>query len=119
MGDYPALVDGVAVETSAKLVVDAAEGHLVQGLVDDDVQPVLAGDVVSGEGELDGGGVGEFRGAAKSAVDYVEALTYGLEGGVDGRVMELGGLPLPCTVSFPRCSLILRAFSKAEGLSSL
>ena len=32
--------------------------------------------------------MGEFRGAAKSAVDYVEALTYGLEGGVDSGVLE-------------------------------
>ena len=88
MGDYPAFVDGVAVETAAKLVIDSAEGHLIQGLVDDDVQPVLAGGVVSGEGKLDGGGVREFRGASEAAVDYVEALTYGLEGGVDGRVLE-------------------------------
>ena len=50
VGDYPAFVYGVAVKASPKLVIDAAEGHLIQGLVDDDIQPVLAGGVVSGEG---------------------------------------------------------------------
>src|SRR5712664_2353285 len=90
MGDEPAFVDGIAVKTAGELIVDAAAGYFFEGGFGYGEEMFFLGLLVALENEVDGGGVGKFRGAAEAAVLYVEQLRDGIDLGGDDAGIEFG-----------------------------
>ncbi len=102
MRDVPVAVHGVAVEAAAELVAEAAVGHGAEGFGGHFERPVglafvaFLGSplVVDAEEEVQGGGAGEFGGAAEAALVVVEAageVVVGFAEDVGGIEVGLGG----------------------------
>ncbi len=84
MRHQPALVDRIAREAAAEVIVDAALRHAVEGELDNFGEPSLVGPRIGAPQHLQRGALREFGRAAKSAVDRIEYA-----GDRGGRGVEL------------------------------
>ncbi len=90
MGDEPAFVDGVTVETTSELVIDAAASHFFEGCFSHREEMFFFRLLVTLEDEINGRRVWKFRSAAEAAVLDVEKLGDGFDLGVDGAQIKFG-----------------------------
>src|SRR5260370_23540280 len=88
VGDEPAFIDGIAMETAGELVVDAAASHFLEGGFGHCQEMLFFCLLVALEDEVDVGGVRDFGGAAEAAVFDVEELGDGFDLRVDDAEME-------------------------------
>ena len=77
--DAPALVNRIAVEAAADLIVDAAESHAFEGAFGNVEQVRIARGLIALEKQVDSACVREFRGLAKAAVLLVEEMQRGFD----------------------------------------
>ncbi len=84
----PLLVDAIAVESAAELVVHAALGHGAQGLLQHAHALLVAGALGVAQQELEGHGLGKLGGAAKAAVVRLELVCQRTEGVVEQLVAQ-------------------------------
>jgi hypothetical protein len=71
MGHEPLLIDRVAVEPAAELVIDPARGHLLQGVFDHFERATVACAPVAAQQKHQGHRSREFRSASETAVPPV------------------------------------------------
>src|SRR5437879_8114641 len=77
-------------QAAGELVVDASAGHFFEGGFGHGEKVFFFGLLVTLEDEIDGRGVREFRGAAKTAVLDVKKLGHGFDLRIDDAEIEIG-----------------------------
>ena len=95
MGHQPGGVGGVAGETAAEMIVDAALAHLVEAQHHGVAESLVAGALIGAPDELVNRDMGKLRRAADAAVDGVEVLEHPLGDMVGDRKRDrtaAGGL---------------------------
>ena len=99
VGDEPALIDGIAMEAAGQLIVDATAGHFFERGFGHGEQVFVfftcgrrAADcpLIAFEDQIDGRGMGEFRGAAEAAVLDVKELGDGFNLGFNHADIKFG-----------------------------
>src|SRR6266446_6135293 len=90
VGNEPTFIDGVAMEATGELVVDAAAGHFFESGFGHGEEMLFFGLLVAFEDEIDRRGVRKFWGAAEAAVLDVEELRDGFDLGVNDAKVKIG-----------------------------
>jgi hypothetical protein len=93
MRDEPALIHGIAVETTAELVIHAAPGHFFERGFGNGEEMFFFRLLIAFEEKIDGRSVGEFRRVAEAAILDVETFGDRADLLFDDAEIEVGAGP--------------------------